>query len=363
MAPLFRDRHFTGLSECNETKEKEADEERRRRLLGALTALGVCAAVVFGGVLNSGDGGKASTGNTREVAQTPSSSPSNGSGTSVDLAELYNSVKNGVVYVQAGQSASGSGFVISNDGYIVTNEHVVAEANSYTVRIGETDKTVPATLVGADATDDLALLKVDPSQTGALHPLPLADSGSAQVGDEVIAIGSPFGLQSTLTSGIVSALDRTLQSPNGHAIDGAIQTDAAINPGNSGGPLLNTDGQVIGVNAQIASQSGGSTGVGFAISVATVKSDLAKLKAGGGRPDPEPGSPAAARSRPGRRSDRPGRAGGMTQEQLQQLLEQLQQQQQQQQQDPYGGQDPFGGQSPYGGQDPYGQQYVLPGMG
>ncbi len=231
-------------------KEMNGHEERRRSLLGALTALGVCAAVVFGGVLSSDDSGKASTENTRQVAQTPSSSSSSSSSTNVDLAELYNSVKNGVVYVQAGESASGSGFVISDDGYIVTNEHVVADASSYTVRIGETDKTVPATLIGADASSDLALLKVDTAQTGTLHPLELADASDAKVGDEVIAIGSPFGLQSTLTSGIVSSLNRTLQSPNGHSISGALQTDAAINPGNSGGPLLNTDGKVIGVNAR-----------------------------------------------------------------------------------------------------------------
>jgi putative serine protease PepD len=288
-------------------------------ILGALTALGVCAAVVFGGVLNSKDDGQPSTSETQQTAVTPSSSSSD---TSVNLAELYNSVKNGVVYVQAGQSASGSGFVISDDGYIVTNEHVVAESNSYTVRIGETDRTVPATLVGADASSDLALLKVDPSQTGALHPLQMADS-SPEVGDEVIAIGSPFGLQSTLTSGIVSALNRTLQSPNGHSISGALQTDAAINPGNSGGPLLNTDGQVIGVNAQIASQSGGSTGVGFAISVSTVKNVIPQLKAGGGTgTDPQ--------QQPEQQQVDPSQ-GGLTQEQLQQLLEQLQQQQQQEQ--------------------------------
>jgi putative serine protease PepD len=287
-------------------------------ILGALTALGVCAAVVFGGVLSSKDDGQPSTSETRQTAVTPSSSSSP---TSVDLAELYNSVKNGVVYVQAGQSASGSGFVISDDGYIVTNEHVVAESSSYTVRIGETDRTVPATLVGADASSDLALLKVDPSQTGTLHPLQLADT-SPEVGDEVIAIGSPFGLQSTLTSGIVSALDRTLQSPNGHAISGALQTDAAINPGNSGGPLLDTDGQVIGVNAQIASQSGGSTGVGFAISVSTVRNIIPQLKAGGGT-GTDPQQPEQQQVDPSQ--------GGLTQEQLQQLLEQLQQQQQQQQ--------------------------------
>jgi putative serine protease PepD len=291
-------------------------------ILGALTALGVCAAVVFGGVLSSKDHNRPSTSETQQTAVTPSSSSSD---TSVDLAELYNSVKNGVVYVQAGQSASGSGFVISDDGYIVTNEHVVAESDSYTVRIGETDRTVPATLVGADASSDLALLKVDPSQTGTLHPLQLADN-APEVGDEVIAIGSPVGLQSTLTSGIVSALDRTLQSPNGHAISGALQTDAAINPGNSGGPLLDTDGQVIGVNAQIASQSGGSTGVGFAISVSTVKSIIPQLKAGGGTgtdpQQPEPQQPEQQQVDPSQ--------GGLTQEQLQQLLEQLQQQQEQQ---------------------------------
>jgi putative serine protease PepD len=336
-------------------------------ILGALTALGVCAAVVFGGVLNSKDNGKASTAETQQTAASKSSS----SATSVDLAELYNSVKNGVVYVQAGQSASGSGFVISSDGYIVTNEHVVAESNSYTVRIGETDKTVPATLVGADASTDLALLKVDTAQTGTLHPLPLADN-TPEVGDEVIAIGSPFGLQSTLTSGIVSSLNRTLESPNGHSIGGAIQTDAAINPGNSGGPLLNTDGQVIGVNAQIASQSGGSTGVGFAISVTTVKSEIPQLKAGGGTGTQSQSQDPTQQVDPSQQQQQQdpfgqsdptdpsqgGSSGGMTQEELQQLLEQLQQQQEQPQQ-----QDPFGQADPYGQSDPYGQQYALPGMG
>jgi S1-C subfamily serine protease len=198
---------------------------------------------------------------------------------------------------------------------------VVADASTYTVRIGDTDQTVPATLIGADASSDLALLKVDPAQTGTLHPLQLAAS-SPEVGDEVIAIGSPFGLQSTLTSGIVSALNRTLQSPNGHAISGALQTDAAINPGNSGGPLIDTDGHVIGVNAQIASQSGGSTGVGFAISVSTVKNIIPQLKAGGGTgTDPQ--------QQPEQQQVDPSQ-GGLTQEQLQQLLEQLQQQQEQQ---------------------------------
>jgi S1-C subfamily serine protease len=250
---------------------------------------------------------------------------------------------------------------------------VVAESNSYTVRIGETDKTVPATLVGADASNDLALLKVDPAQTGTLHPLELA-SNTPAVGDEVIAIGSPFGLQSTLTSGIVSALGRTLQSPNGHSITGALQTDAAINPGNSGGPLLNTKGQVIGVNAQIASQSGGSTGVGFAISVNTVKTVIPELKAGGGTgttqtqdqtqqqqvdpsqsQDPTQQDPFGQQQQVDPSQSQGDSSGSMTQDQLQQLLEQLQEQQQggSTQSDPYGSSDPYSGQ----------QQYALPGMG
>jgi putative serine protease PepD len=290
-------------------------------LLGAITALGVCAAVVVGGLFGTGEDGSASTKDTQQVAQT--STPSKTTAASGSLAALYASVKNGVVYVQAGESASGSGFVISDDGYIVTNEHVVAEANTFSVRIGEGGTSVPATLVGADATTDLALLKVDPSRTGTLHPLPLGEAHDAVVGDQVIAIGSPFGLQSTLTSGIVSALDRSIESPSGATISGALQTDAAINPGNSGGPLINSDGKVIGVNAQIASSSGGNTGVGFAISIDTVKSAIAKLKAGGGTTSsPQP----------------------------------------QQQQAPSPA-DPFGQQDQQGAPDQYGQQYALPGAG
>jgi putative serine protease PepD len=296
-------------------------------------ALGVCAAVVFAGVLGGKDGGSPSTQATRAVAQS-----SSGSSSTTSLSDLYDKVKSGVVYVQA-DSASGSGFVIDNDGYIVTNEHVVEGSSSFGVRIGDKGSLIPAQLVGADASTDLALLKVDPSQAGELHPLALADTGDVEVGDTVIAIGSPFGLQSTLTSGIVSALGRAIQSPNGQTINGALQTDAAINPGNSGGPLSDTDGKVVGVNAQIASQSGGNTGVGFAISIATVKETVPKLKAGGGTgsQSPQQVDPYGL--------DQPA--------------------------DPYGGRvDPYGGQvDPYGQQtDPYGQQtdpygYSIPGMG
>jgi putative serine protease PepD len=295
-------------------------------LLGGVVALGACAAVVFAGVLGGNDGGSPSTEGTKAVAERPSTS-------TTSLSSLYDKVKDGVVYVQAG-NASGSGFVIDSDGYIVTNEHVVENSSTFGVRIGDKGSLIPAQLVGADASTDLALLKVDPAQAGRLSPLELADTGDVQVGDTVIAIGSPFGLQSTLTSGIVSALGRAIQSPNGQVINGALQTDAAINPGNSGGPLIDTDGKVVGVNAQIASQSGGNTGVGFAISIATVKQTVPKLKAGGGTgtQSQQPADPFG--------HDQPvDPYGGQA--------------------DPYGGQtDPYGGQAdPYGGQvDPYGQQ-------
>ncbi|MEZ5124104.1 MAG: trypsin-like peptidase domain-containing protein [Solirubrobacterales bacterium] len=245
-------------------------------LLGGVVALGVCAAVVFAGVLGGRDSGSPSTAGTKAVSE-----PATGSTGTTSLADLYDKVKDGVVYVQAGD-ASGSGFVIDDAGHIVTNDHVVEGSSSFQVRIGDKGPLIPAQLVGADASTDLALLKVDPAQAGTLHPLELADPGDVEVGDSVIAIGSPFGLQSTLTSGIVSALGRSIQSPNGQTISGAIQTDAAINPGNSGGPLIDAEGKVVGVNAQIASQSGGNTGVGFAISIATVKDTVPKLKAGGG---------------------------------------------------------------------------------
>ena len=205
------------------------------------------------------------------------------------LARLYRSVSDGVVYVQSntGQGvASGSGFLLDTDGHIVTNEHVIAGAASVQVRIGDQGSPVDAQIVGADPNSDVAVLKVDPGAIGNAHPLSLGNSDDLQIGQSAVAIGSPFGLQGTLTSGIVSALDRQIQSPSGAAIDGAIQTDAAINPGNSGGPLLNRSGQVIGINAQIASESGTNSGVGFAIPVNTVKKIVSEIENGSlGQPD------------------------------------------------------------------------------
>jgi len=159
--------------------------------------------------------------------------------------------------------AEGSGFVIDGDGHIATNQHVVDGANKITVTFADGTKA-GAKVVGTDSSTDVAVIKVDAPKS-ELHPLQFADSNGVLVGDGVVAIGSPFGLEGTVTTGIVSALNRTIQAPNNFTINGAIQTDAAINHGNSGGPLLDADGHVIGINAQIESDSGGNDGVGFAI--------------------------------------------------------------------------------------------------
>jgi putative serine protease PepD len=171
--------------------------------------------------------------------------------------------------------AQGSGFVYDTSGHVITNAHVVDGAQSVEVKFSN-GKSYDATVVGTDASTDLAVLDVD-APTSVLKPLTLADSADLAVGDLVVAIGSPFGLEDTVTAGIVSALGRSMEAPNGFTINGSIQTDAAINHGNSGGPLLDQSGRVIGVNAQIASESGGNDGVGFAIPSSTVKSIVGQL--------------------------------------------------------------------------------------
>ena len=219
-------------------------------------------------------------------------------GATIDVADLYARVSGGVVFVQAnsgrgdlpfpggGRAASGSGFVIDGEGLIVTNDHVVEGADEFRVRIGEDGEPIEAELLGADPSVDLALLKVDPGDVdGELQPLELGASEDLRPGDPAIAIGSPFGLEGTVTSGIVSALGRTIRAPNGFSISGAIQTDAAINPGNSGGPLLDEQGRVIGVNSQIRTGGGNAnTGVGFAVPVDEIKRSLPALQRG---EDPE----------------------------------------------------------------------------
>ena len=175
--------------------------------------------------------------------------------------------------------AQGSGWVYDSDGHIVTNDHVVDGAKSISVRFWN-GKTYSASVVGTDQSTDLAVIKVD-APSSELHPLQVGDSSALQVGDGVVAIGSPFGLEGTVTSGIVSALHRAITAPNNFTINDSIQTDAAINHGNSGGPLLNVQGQVIGVNAQIKSDSNGNEGVGFSIPSNTVRSIASQLISSG----------------------------------------------------------------------------------
>jgi putative serine protease PepD len=193
-------------------------------------------------------------------------------------SRIYNNTKDSVAFItaQTGQgTATGSGFVVTAGGEIVTNEHVVDGAQQVTVKLGTDGKEQSATVVAADASKDLALLKVDTGGTD-LRPLQFDDSSQVQVGDTTYAIGNPYGLDHTFTSGIVSATGRQIQAPDGTTIDNVIQTDAAINPGNSGGALLDASGRVIGVNSQIAStdssgsSESGNVGIGFAIPSDTV---------------------------------------------------------------------------------------------
>jgi putative serine protease PepD len=205
----------------------------------------------------------------------------------LSVNEIYRRSYRGVVEITVasnGQSfgpfgssrAEGSGFVYDSNGDIVTNQHVVGDnARSITVKFWN-GKTYSARLIGSDSSTDLAVIRVN-APASMIHPLQLGDSSTMEVGDGVVAIGSPFGLEETVTSGIVSALNRQIQSQSGFPINGAIQTDAPINHGNSGGPLLNDRAEVIGVNSQIQSDSGDNAGVGFAIPSNTVRSIAQQL--------------------------------------------------------------------------------------
>jgi S1-C subfamily serine protease len=175
--------------------------------------------------------------------------------------------------------ATGSGFVIDANGTLLTNWHVVENASKVTVSF-EHSKTVEAHVVGKNPSQDLAVLKI-PTEGLTLHPLTLGDSSTVEVGEPVVAIGNPFGLSRTLTTGVISALQREITAPNGFSIDNVLQTDAPINPGNSGGPLLNGKGQVIGITSQIETGGGGSDGnigIGFAVPINTAKSELPELE-------------------------------------------------------------------------------------
>jgi S1-C subfamily serine protease len=222
------------------------------------------------------------------------------SGKGMTVAQIYAKDSPGVAFIQAeqapkppspfnpfggggGGTATGSGFVIDTAGHILTNAHVVNGADKITVTLGNSSNSaaVPAQVIGKDESTDIALLKVN-VPADQLHPLAIGDSSQVNVGDPVVAIGNPFGLDRTVTAGIVSALAREIKAPNGFTISNVIQTDAAINPGNSGGPLIDSAGRVIGINSQIESPNGqGNIGIGFAVPINTASEVVKQLLASG----------------------------------------------------------------------------------
>jgi len=222
-------------------------------------------------------------------------------GQALNPEQIYQGLSAGVVMVQsnfantgsnvfgAPQSgqALGTGFVVDNNGYILTNAHVVQQqgqkASSVTIvfnKGGGKSQQVKGEIVGIDTGSDVAVIKVDPNGVD-LKPLPLGNSDKVPVGEPVVAIGNPLGYDFSITSGIVSAVGRSLQAPNGQTIPNGIQTDAAINPGNSGGPLIDSTGHVIGINEQIASDTGGNQGLGFAVPINQAVRSLEQLRKGG----------------------------------------------------------------------------------
>jgi S1-C subfamily serine protease len=276
-----------------------------RRAAELVVAAAIGAGLTLGGVAAfAGLDGHTTT--VREIVSGATSAPASfRTGRPLSINEIYRAAAPGVVQVtstsvvrvdsntdpfgfplpgfsfpqQETQRALGSGFVIDKAGHIVTNYHVVAGAKSVEVSFSNHD-SMKARVVGKDPGTDIALLKVD-ARSRALTPLALGDSDTVRVGDSVVAIGNPFGLDRSVTAGIVSALQREISAPNSYTIDHVIQTDAAINHGNSGGPLINANGRVVGVNAQIetgqAGETGGNVGIGFAIPINTVRTVVAQL--------------------------------------------------------------------------------------
>jgi putative serine protease PepD len=263
---------------------------RTRLAAAAIAVAGLVGGAAGAGVyaLFSGDGGNVTTvalSRAPNAATTPAARVA-----SLGLRALVAAASPGAVEVTAtsadaqnplggAQEAQGSGFVVDVQGHVVTNYHVVANASSVGVAFSD-GSTYRATVVGTDASTDLAVLKVA-APTTALHPLRLADSAAVAAGDTVVAIGSPFGLENSITTGIVSAVGREISGPEGSPIENAIQTDAAVNHGNSGGPLLDVRGEVVGVTSQIESDSGGNDGVGFSVPSNTVQKVVRQLIATG----------------------------------------------------------------------------------
>jgi S1-C subfamily serine protease len=276
------------MSSVTTPKRRPAVASLLSGVLGGLVVLVVGAILIATDVIDTGDD------ETRVVRESTISRPTDdGDGAGRSVQDVYGDVGPGVVFITARGvtdespfgfpqegTATGSGFVLDREGYILTNDHVVEGSDDVSVGFSEDGDPVDATVEGRDPSSDLALLKVDPDDA-KLDPVSLGDSSKVRVGDPVAAIGNPFGVGRTITTGIVSAVQRRISAPNGFTITGAIQTDASINPGNSGGPLLDAEGRVIGVNSQIATGGGrGSVGIGFAVPVNTVKRILPQLKRG-----------------------------------------------------------------------------------
>jgi S1-C subfamily serine protease len=261
-------------------------------LLGGLIVLVLGAILISTDVIDTGDS------STVVQRQAPMTQPTAGDGEGGrTVRDIYASEGRGVAFISAQGvtsqesspfgapqegEATGSGFVVGKDGTILTNAHVVDGAESVTVSFEEGGEEIPAEVKGVDTSTDLAALKIDPSDVEDLEVLPLGDSSKVEVGDPVVAIGNPFGYSRTVTTGIISGLQREITAPDGFQISDVIQTDASINPGNSGGPLLDSNGRVIGINSQIATGGGqGSVGIGFAVPVNTAKKLLPQLRQGG----------------------------------------------------------------------------------
>jgi S1-C subfamily serine protease len=263
--------------------------------------LGGAVVAAFGWVAIAAGWIEAEGGGERTVAVTetlaaPVASRAGDVGAASSVNEIYRRDGRGVAFVSAklgdGESsgaepfggpggegtASGSGFLIDTEGHVITNSHVVDGAEEVEVTLGADDTGYDAEIVGTDPATDVALLKID-APADRLHPLALGDSSQVEVGDPVVAIGNPFGLDRTVTAGIVSALQRQIQAPNGFSISHVIQTDAAINPGNSGGPLIDSSGSVIGINSQIQTGgSNGNVGIGFAVPINTAREVVRQLE-------------------------------------------------------------------------------------
>jgi S1-C subfamily serine protease len=269
-------------------------------LLGGAVVAVLGAIAIATGLLDTGD--HTTTTITAPLSSAPVNDTESSDTNTNTVNEIYRHDGQGVAFIEAtepaqessspfnpfgegegegsgGGIATGSGFLIDTEGHIVTNNHVVEGASKVEVKLGSSDTSHEAEVVGTDPATDVALLKID-VPAGQQHPLALGNSSQVQVGEPVVAIGNPFGLDRTVTAGIVSALQRQIQAPNGFSISHVIQTDAAINPGNSGGPLIDAEGKVIGINSQIQTGGGseGNVGIGFAVPIDTAREVVEQIE-------------------------------------------------------------------------------------